>query len=413
MTTYEQVDLDQIDLTDASVWEQGVPHQWLDALRAEDPLHWHPEADGPGFWAVTRHDHVRTISTDPGGYSSWVGGPLRLDPDADTLEQLRMVIIGMDPPDHRAFRSLVSKAFTPRTIRELTGALDAETRRVVGELRTRDRCEVVADVAARIPMWAISELMGIPEEHRQRLYELSHCLIDDQDPEVAPTPETSLEATTEIFGYAHELAARERAEPTGSITTTLLTAEVDGRRLTDLEFTLFFAFLIVAGNETTRTATTQGLLALIEHPDQMAALRANPVLLGPAVEEILRWQPPIHHFRRTATRDLQLGETAIAEGDKVIMWYSGANRDPAVFDAPHTFRIDREPNAQLAFGVGEHFCLGASLARTTLRLVLGEMLATIDDIELLEPPRRLRSNLINGIKEMNIGYRVRHDVPAP
>ena len=188
---------------------------------------------------------------------------------------------------------------------------------------------------------------------------------------------------------------------------------MDGRRLTDLEFTLFFVFLIVAGNETTRTATTQGLLALIEHPDQMAALRANPVLLGPAVEEILRWQPPIHHFRRTATRDLQLGGTAIAEGDKVIMWYSGANRDPAVFDAPHTFRIDREPNAQLAFGVGEHFCLGASLARTTLRLVLGEMLATIDDIELLEPPRRLRSNLINGIKEMNIGYRVRHDAPAP
>ena len=401
------IDVEKIDLTDASIWEQGAPQGWLDALRAEAPVRWHPESDGPGFWAVTGHDHVRAISTDPASYSSWVGGPLRLDPDPDTLEQMRMVIIGMDPPDHRAFRSLVSMAFTPRTIRELTGALDAETRRVVGELRDRDRCEVVADVAARIPMWAISELMGIPEGDRQRLYELSHCLIDDQDPEVAPTPDTALQATAEIFGYAYELAARERAQPTGSITTTLLNAEVEGRRLTDLEFTLFFVFLIVAGNETSRTATTQGLLALLEHPDQLAALRANPALLEPAVEEILRWQPPIHHFRRTATRDLKLGGTAIAEGDKVIMWYPGANRDPGVFDAPHTFRIDRSPNPQLAFGVGEHFCLGANLARVTLRLVLGELLATIDDIELLEPPRRLRSNLINGIKEMHVGYRLR------
>lgn len=398
-------DLSNIDLTDASVWEQAAPHEWLDRLRTEDPVHWHPESDGPGFWAITRHEDVRRISTSPLEFSNWIGGPTRLEPES--MDQVRMIIIGMDPPEHREFRNIVAKAFTPKMIGQLEQSLRAETARVVGELRNRNSCDFVTDVAALIPMWSISELMGVPEEHRFRLYELSHALIDDQDPEVAPTAETSMNSSVEIFGYANELAARERANPSGSLTSMLLEAEVDGRKLTDVEYTLFFMFLIVAGNETTRTASSHGLNTLLEHPEAMARLRADPDLIPGAVEEILRWQPPIHHFRRTAACDTTIGDQAIAEGDKVIMWYAGSNRDPAVFDDPHTFRIDRSPNPQQSFGIGEHFCLGANLARLSLRLLFTELLSTIDNIELEAPPRRLHSNLINGIKEMRISYDVR------
>jgi cholest-4-en-3-one 26-monooxygenase len=401
-------DLSDIDLTDASVWEQGAPHEWLDRLRTEDPVHWHPESDGPGFWALTRHEDVRQVSTSPREFSSWLGGPTRLDPEEEGgLDQVRMIIIGMDPPEHQAFRSIVSKAFTPRMIGRLEESLRAETARVVGALREKNSCDFVTDVAALIPMWSISELMGVPEEDRHRLYELSHALIDDQDPEVAPNPETRANESVEIFAYANEMAARERANPTGSLTNVLLEAEVDGRKLTDLEYTLFFMFLIVAGNETTRTASSHGLHTLIQHPEAMARLAADPSLVPDAVEEILRWEPPIHHFRRTASVDTRIGDQEVAAGDKVLMWYAGSNRDPAVFDDPHTFRIDRSPNRQQSFGIGEHFCLGANLARLSLRLLFTELLSTIENVELEAPPRRLHSNLINGIKEMRIRYDVR------
>ncbi len=272
-------------------------------------------------------------------------------------------------------------------------------------LSERTSCDAVADLAALIPMWSISELVGVPTADRARLYDLSHSLIDDQDPEVAPTPETSVVAAAEIFAYAAEMAERSRANPGDNLTGDLLSAEVDGRRLDDMEFTLFFVFLIVAGNETTRTATSHGLLTLLDHPEQFDRIRADPTLIPGAVEEILRWQPPIHHFRRTATRDVEVGGQKIAAGDKVILWYAGANRDPAVFEDRHVFDITRTPNRQLAFGIGEHFCLGANLARLQLRVVFEELVSSMADIELVSPPRRLHSNLINGIKEMEISYR--------
>ena len=408
MTATQRLDLAEIDLTDASVWERGAPHDWLDRLRAEDPVHWHEESDGPGFWALTRHADVRQVSASPGEFSSYVGGPLRIAPEGG-LDQVRMIIIGMDPPEHRAFRNIVAKAFTPKMIGRLEESLRAETARVVDELRDGTRCDFVTDVAARIPMWSISELMGVPAADRYRLYELSHALIDDQDPEIAPTPDTSMQASAEVFGYAHEMAAKERAHPSGNLTSVLLEAEIDGRKLTDIEYTLFFLFLIVAGNETTRTASSHGLLALINHPDSLARLSQDPDLIPGAVEEMLRWEPPIHHFRRTATVDVDLGGQQIAKGDKVLMWYAGANRDPAVFEEPHTFRIDRSPNPHQSFGIGEHFCLGANLARLSLRLLFTKLLTTIENIELEAPPRRLHSNLINGIKEMRISYDVRQD----
>ncbi|MDH4169427.1 MAG: cytochrome P450 [Acidimicrobiia bacterium] len=399
--------LSAIDLTDASVWEAAAPHGWLDRLRRESPVHWHEESDGPGFWALTRHADVRQVSTSPGEFSSYVGGPIRLDPPEGGLDQVRMIIIGMDPPEHQMFRSIVSRAFTPKMIGQLESALRSETKRVVGSLRGRNTCEFVSEIASPIPMWSISELMGVPQADRHRLYELSHALIDDQDPEVSPSPEASTEALSEIFAYATAMAERERARPTDSLTSRLLTAEVDGRRLSDLEYTLFFMFLIVAGNETTRTASSQGLIALLEHPDELRRLRDEPNLIPTAVDEILRWEPPIHHFRRTATVDTRIGGQQVAAGDKVLMWYAGSNRDPAVFEDPHRFRVDRSPNPHQSFGIGEHFCLGANLARLSLRLLLEELVAAVTDIEIAAPPRRLHSNLINGVKELQIGFRPR------
>lgn len=397
---------DDIDLTDAAVWEKGAPHDWLNRIRGQDPVHWHPESDGEGFWTITRHADVHKVSANPGTFSSWLGGPLRLTPEGG-MEALRMVIIGMDPPEHRMFRSIVARAFTPRMIKELDDSLRVESKRVIDELRQKDHCDFVPEVAARLPMWSISELMGVPEEDRHLMYELSHALIDDQDPEVAPSEESKQQDSARLFGYAMEMAAKERANPQDNLTSALLAAEVDGRKLTDMEYTLFFMFLIVAGNETTRTATSHGLLTLLEHPDQMQRLVDDPSMIPAAVEEMLRWEPPIQHFRRTAMHDTELGGKKISEGDKVLMWYAACNRDPEVFDDPDVFRIDRTPNPQLSFGIGQHFCLGANLARLSLRLVFEELLAGITDIEVAAPPRRLHSNLINGIKEMQLTYRPR------
>jgi cholest-4-en-3-one 26-monooxygenase len=213
-----------------------------------------------------------------------------------------------------------------------------------------------------------------------------------------------MDASVETFGYAQKMAERERANPGDNLTAALLQAEVDGRRLTDMEYNLFFLFLIVAGNETTRTMAANGMRTLTEWPGERARLLADPSLVPLAVEEMLRWSAPIHHFRRTATRDTTLRGVPIREGDKVIMWYPSANRDEDVFERPYTFDVRRDPNAQLSFGFGEHFCLGANLARLQLRVMFEEILARLPDIELASEPRRLHSNLINGIKEMPVTF---------
>jgi cholest-4-en-3-one 26-monooxygenase len=398
------MDLSDIDLTSASVWERGVPYEWFDRLRASAPVYWHEEADGPGFWAITKHEDLRGLSKSPELFSSALAGVSRLDMIGDQLAQMRMIIIGMDPPEHRLNRGIVNKAFTPNMVARLEPSLRAEARRALDEVAPQGRCEFVADLAARIPMWSISELMGVPEEDRHRLYELSHALIDDQDPEVAPTATARMDASVETFGYAQKMAERERANPGDNLTAALLQAEVDGRRLTDMEYNLFFLFLIVAGNETTRTMASNGMRTLIEWPGERARLIAEPALIPSAVEEMLRWSAPIHHFRRTATRDTALRGVTIREGDKLVMWYPSANRDEDVFERPYTFDVGRDPNAQLSFGFGEHFCLGANLARLQLRVMFEEILARLPDIELASTPRRLHSNLINGIKEMPVTF---------
>ena len=392
-----------VDLIDQAVWERGVPYETFARLRAESPVHWHPEPDGQGFWAVTRHADVKAISQNPTDFSSREKGVSRLDPATqDELDQYRAVLIAMDPPEHRDLRGMVNKSFTPAGIAGLEGVVREYTRGVLDVALEKGEIDFVADYAANVPTHTISELMGVPEEDRNRLYELSNGLIDDQDPEVAPTADFRMTASTEAFMIAQRLAESDREAPGHTLTTQLLQADFAGRSLTDLEFNLFFIFLMVAGNETTRTAASGGLITLLEHPEAYAKVAADPSLLPAAIEEMVRYWPPIHHFRRTAMRDLELGGQQIREGDKVLMWYPAANRDEEMFANPNTFDITRDPNEHLSYGVGEHFCLGASLARLELRVMFEELLSRVDKIEMLAPPRRLRSNLINGIKEMRV-----------
>jgi cholest-4-en-3-one 26-monooxygenase len=396
----------QVDLIDQRIWERGVPYETFAALRRHAPVYWHDEPDGPGFWAITRHEDIKLISNDPQRFSSYAAGVSRLDiADPASLETYRSIIIAMDPPEHRSFRGLISQVFTPRAIARLEAPIRAIAQEAIARALDMQRIDFVADYAALVPMHTISEMMGVPSEKRLRLMELSGALIDDQDPEVAPTPDFRDTAGAEVYLFAQELAATERERPRDNLTQKLLSAELDGRRLSENEFNLFFLFLIVAGNETTRTAASGALVTLLEHPEQLAALRAEPSLLPSAIEETLRYWPPIHHFRRTTMCDVELRGQTIHTGDKVIMWYPSANRDEAVFDHPDRFDIHRAPNDQLSFGFGEHFCLGASLARLELRVMFEELLARTEDILALAPPRRLRSNLINGIKEMRVELR--------
>jgi cholest-4-en-3-one 26-monooxygenase len=286
--------------------------------------------------------------------------------------------------------------------------LTAKATAIVDSVIDRGSCDFVSDIAAELPLQAIAELMGVPQDDRRKLFEWSNRMIGADDPEFQKNTEgmeAVNDAAAELFVYAQGLAELRRADPRDDIISKLLASEIEGDRLGELEFEMFFLLLAVAGNETTRNATAHGMKALLDHPDQFDKLKANPELLPSAIEEILRWATPVLHFRRTALEDYQLGDTAIHAGDKVVMWHISANRDEAVFDDPFRFDIERSPNEHIAFGGGgPHFCLGANLARMELRLIFDELARRLPDLELDGEVEYLRSNFIGGIKHMPVRW---------
>jgi len=399
--------LSEIDLTDPDAFVSGRHHEMFAVLRRDDPVHWHEEAKGPGFWAITRHADVQTVNRDNLLFSSNTDGVNlpSLDEFADGQgDMVREMMIMMDPPRHTKYRLLVNKGFTPRMIGLLEQHLRAKAGMIVDGVCERGECDFVADVAAELPLQAIAELLGIPQEDRHRIFEWSNKMVGSDDPDFGEH-EGALEASAELFAYSGELAELRRNDPDDGIVTKLLAAEVDGERLSDAEFMMFFLLLTVAGNETTRNATTHGMRALIEHPDQFERLANDLDLLPTAVDEIVRWASPIHYFRRTATADTEVGGTTIRAGDKVAMWYASANRDEAAFDDPFRFDVGRSPNDHVAFGAGgPHFCLGAHLARLELRLIFGELVGRLPDIELAGDVELLRSNFVHGVKRMPVRF---------
>ena len=397
--------LDEIRLDDPDGFAEGVPHHWFRRLRAEDPVHFQSERRGRGFWCITKYEDLKTVSRDPATFSSALGATNIHDHPPERLERARAIMLNMDPPMHVKLRRLVRHGFTPAMAEKQAGHIRELARAIVDRVARKGECEFVSEVAAELPLQVICEMMGVPLEDRGLLYDLSNRLVGFDDPEFGTSIDDSEQAAAEVFFYAGQLAERYRDSPADNLTSVLAHGEVDGEKLTELEFSLFFLLLVVAGNETTRTVTTNGMHLLIEHPDVLRRLVADPSRIPAAVEEILRYEPAVMSFRRTATRDVELRGKMIREGDKVVMWYPSANRDEDVFADSDRFDVDRSPNDHLAFGIGQHFCLGANLARLELRIIFDEIARRLREPELAGPVRRLRSNFVNGVKEMRIRFR--------
>jgi cholest-4-en-3-one 26-monooxygenase len=407
--------LADIDLADPDRFIAGVPHDAFKLLRAEAPVYWHEEPRGAGFWVISRYEDVVAVSKDPATFSSALGGTNIFELAAEDLAVIRTMMVNMDPPRHTKHRRLVNQGFTPRMVARLEPHIRDICRRIVDGVAARGACDFVVEVAAELPLQVIVEMLGVPLADRHKVFDWSNRLIGFDDPEFQTSLNDGKIAASEMWAYANKLALERRQRPREDLVSVLMEAAVDGERLAEMEFDSFFLLLSVAGNETTRNLIAGGMLALIEHPAERARLLADPSLLPTAVEEMLRWVSPVIHFRRTATRDTELRGRAIRTGQKVVLFYSSANRDETVFPGPERFDVGRTPNEHVAFGIGEHFCLGASLARLEIRVMFEELLGRLPDMALAGPVERLRSNFINGVKHMPVRFtpeRQRDAVPA-
>jgi cholest-4-en-3-one 26-monooxygenase len=399
------------DLTDPDVNWAGVPHEEFTALRRTAPISWveqTPEAragmEGTGYWAVTKHADVSAVSMNTAVFSSWENGAIIRLPETTTresVEMTRVVIINQDAPTHTTMRRIISRGFTPRAINALDDVMRERAQRVVNEAVAQGSGNFVAQVAAQLPLETIADLLGVPAEDRQKLFDWTNQMTASDDPEFAGDPQA---ASMEVLMYAMGLAAERADSPRDDLVTKLINFDKDGEGLTDDEFGFFVIALAVAGNETTRNAITHGMNAFFDHPDQWELWkRERPETM---VDEVIRWATPVTSFQRTALEDIELGGAQIRAGERVGLFYASANHDEDVFTAPFTFDITRSPNPHLAFGGhGAHYCIGANLARLEIKLIL-EMLADLaPDITRTGVPTRLRSGWLNGIKDLPVRYR--------
>jgi cytochrome P450 len=415
MTTLSKTrSIDDVDLANHDNFVDEVPHWMFEILRREDPVHWQPEPDGPGFWCITKYEDIERVHKDPKTFSSEIGGTSLEDLEPEHLEA-RKSMIDMDPPRHNQLRAIVNKGFTPRAVRAYENYIRDLFRRILDDALPKGEFDFVHEVSAELPMRVFAEMLGAPEEDRRHIIEMGDRILGVSDPELVDPEELkrhrhlpfSSPVSLEMFEYGRKLREQRRAEPRDDIVTKLAFAEIDGVPLTDREYDVYFLLLATAGNETTRHTISHGMLALIEHPDQFERLRRDPGLSATAAEEILRWATPVHHFRRTATRDVQMRDKLIRAGDKVVTWFVSGNRDEDVFDQPHVFDVARHPNPHMTFGPGGvHFCIGAHLARLEVRIAFEELVPRIRHIELAGPVDRLRSNFFNGIKRMPVRVEV-------
>jgi cholest-4-en-3-one 26-monooxygenase len=405
-TATADLSLDDIDLLE-DTWAQAIPYDQFRLLRREAPVYWHDMPDAKGFWAVTKHTDVKAISRDWETYSTELGSTFLRDFDDEAMALVRMTLLNMDPPRHTRYRRLVSAGFTPRMIKSMFDSVAEGTRKIIEDIEAHDgNVEFVDTVAVPLPLQIICDMIGVPAEDRPKVFEWSNRLVGGLDPDFVVTETDQLVAQTEIYAYCEAIAADRRVNPRDDIMTALVQAEVDGDKMTDQELNLFFVLLCVAGNETTRNLISHAMMALIEHPEARAELAANvddDALWNSATEEFLRWSGSIQNFRRTATRATEIRGQAIAEGDKVVIFYASANRDEEAFENPDTFDIHRSPNDHVTFGGGgTHFCLGANLARMEIRTMMRELLRRYPNAEYTGEPRRMRSDFINGIKHLPV-----------
>jgi cytochrome P450 len=420
-----------------------VPFEALARLRRETPVVWVAEIPvlgwpaGPGFWLVLRHAAVETVLTRPQLFSSALGATQIRDPATpQTLGYVRQMMLNMDPPGHSRLRRLLSRAFTRRAVSQLEHRIRGHTRAICDRVFTgpAGECDFAKDVAADLPLLTLADVLGVPEQDRWLLFDWSNRVIGYQDPDYAssaefdpaagtpmarealalrpvpgsdgrmPDPRTR-EGMPDLYAYAHLLAEEKRRRPGGDVMSILLTqADGGSDRVSVAEFENMFWLFAVAGNETLRNGLPGACIALLEHADGQGDLRADPALMPAAVEEMLRWWTPVMTFRRTATSDCELSGQGIGEGDKVVVSFTSANRDEAVFADPDRFDIRRRPNPHLAFGYGPHFCLGAHLARTQMCALFDQVLARTSSLRYAGQPSYLRSNFQRGVKRLPIAW---------
>ena len=398
------------DFTDPDLYTQRVPEEELAELRRAAPVWWNPQRrgvagfDDDGYWVVTRHSDVVAVSRDSDLFSSWENTAIIRHQEGTTREQIelqRFVLLNIDPPQHTKLRGIVSRGFTPRAIGSLRQALAARAERIMARALAEGTGDFVTDVAAELPLQAIAELLGVPQEDRRKVFDWSNQMIGYDDPEYTADPAV---AAAEIIGYSMAMAEDRRGRPRDDIVTKLVHAQVDGGNLSPDEFGFFVILLAVAGNETTRNAISHGMLAFLDHLGQWELFRASRP--DTAADEIIRWATPVTVFQRTALADTTLGGQRIRAGQRVGLFYRSANFDEEVFDHPERFDIRRSPNPHLGFGgSGAHFCLGASLARLEIDLIFNAIADRMPGIRRIGDPVRLRSGWLNGIKKLPVSYR--------
>jgi cytochrome P450 len=390
-----------IDLLSPASFAHGQPHDQFAWLREHDPVHWHDEPHGRGFWALTRYDDVWSVDRD---YQAFSSEPTIMIADGagGGMGPYKMMLM-MDPPDHTAFRKLIRGEFTLPSAKLRAERIDALARQIVDSVIERGECDFVADIAGEMPSFVIAELLGLPLDDGRELYKLTEAIHTAPE---AQAPGAGTMAVQKMFEYGRGVIDEKRARPADDLASRLLACEVDGRRLDDMEFLLFFLLLIDAGGDTTRNLLAGGLIALMEHPDQHAWLMQDlPGRLEGAREELLRWTSPVIYMRRTARHDVELGGKTIREGDKAVMYFGSANRDGRHIDRPDTLDLARQDNEHLAFGAGAHVCLGQHIARIEIDAMLREVLTRLKDVELAEEPKWLPSNFISGPQVMPVTFK--------
>jgi len=399
-----------LDLATPEMFEQhGYPHAAWTWLRRNDPVHWYERPNVDPFWAITKHADIVEISKQP---ERFLNGPrlavftkdLQPPPEGSSRH-----LLNMDPPDHARYRRVTSGWFTPRAIRAMDEKVARLTREVLDDAAAKTGGDFVQEISARITIAVIAEMLGVPRRDWELLFRWTNEIIAPQDPEFqhgATADETSERSRLELFTYFHELAEQRRAHPTDDIVSMVVHGTVDGAPLPPVELLSYYFLLVVAGNETTRNAMTGGMLAFLDNPAEWEKLRQNAALLEGAVEEMVRWTTPVIQFARTATHDYQLRGKTIAAGQSVCLFYASANRDEEVFEDPFAFRIDRHPNPHIAFGMGEHVCLGAHLARLELRHAFAQLRERLAVCELAGPVERARSSFVGGIKHAPMRWRI-------
>jgi cholest-4-en-3-one 26-monooxygenase len=400
------------DPTDPDRCAIGIPLEEFAVMRATAPVFWveqEPAAfagfeNTPGYWALSKHADVAAVSKNSKDWSSHENGAIiRFAPDMtrDQVELQGVMLINQDPPEHTRFRQIISKGFTPRGIAALRADLEARTRRIIEEARERGSGDFVEEVAAELPLQAIADLLGVPQEDRSKLFHWSNQMMSYDDPDFEGDAEA---ASIEILGYFMQMAEDRKANPRDDLVTKLITADIDGQLLSEDEFGYFTIMLTVAGNETTRNAITHGMNAFFDHPEQWELYKQQRP--ETAYDEIIRWATPVTVFQRTALRDVVVGGQEVEAGQRVGLFYASANYDEDVFEDPHTFDILRSPNPHLSFGGhGAHYCIGANLARMEVSLIFNAIADLMPDISKAGEPRRLRHAWINGIKELQVNYK--------